>query len=267
MTLRSKPPSGWFETHGAVTRRGTDGVLQVDTQGIVAGLFRQHTSRTADPQLHTHAVITAKVQDPTGRWLSLDARFLMRQQRTIGWIYDAALRAELTTRLGVAWDTPDTGPIDLTCIPASVRDALSQRSGQVEAKLAELIGRWSTNTTGPTPTPAPSPPSNAKPPSAPVPGRVPGPVPHHCTGPGPGPPKQPGSTSTPSAPTASAALRCQRRRSDEDVIAEAIHRVSRRDGDLAAGRSRPPHRHPPPHRLGRNRGRQVEPHRPTQPRG
>ena len=86
----------WFETHGAVTRRGRDGVDQVDTQGVVAALFRQHTSRTVDPQLHTHAVIAAKVQDPTGRWLSLDARFLKGQQRTIGWIYDAALRAELT---------------------------------------------------------------------------------------------------------------------------------------------------------------------------
>ena len=70
-------------------------------------LFRQHTSRTVDPQLHTHAVIVAKVQDPTGRWLSLDARFLKYQQRTIGWVYDAALRAELTARLGVAWEPTD----------------------------------------------------------------------------------------------------------------------------------------------------------------
>jgi conjugative relaxase-like TrwC/TraI family protein len=53
---------GWLERHGAVTRRGRDGVDQVDTQGLVAALFRQHTSRTADPQLHTHAVVWAKVQ-------------------------------------------------------------------------------------------------------------------------------------------------------------------------------------------------------------
>ena len=55
---------GWFQTHGAVTRRGTDGVFQVDTQGVTAALFRQHTSRTVDPQLHTHAIISSKVQDP-----------------------------------------------------------------------------------------------------------------------------------------------------------------------------------------------------------
>ena len=75
---------GWFEAHGAVTRRGRDGVDQVDTRGVTAAVFRQHTSRTVDPQLHTHTVIAAKVQDPTGKWLSLDARFLKGQQPLAG---------------------------------------------------------------------------------------------------------------------------------------------------------------------------------------
>ena len=52
--------------------------------GVTAAVFRQHTSRTVDPQLHSHAIVAAKVQDPTGRWLSLDARFLKYQQRSIG---------------------------------------------------------------------------------------------------------------------------------------------------------------------------------------
>jgi hypothetical protein len=45
---------GWLETHGCVTRRGTDGVDQVDAGGLCVALFRQHTSRALDPQLHTH---------------------------------------------------------------------------------------------------------------------------------------------------------------------------------------------------------------------
>ncbi len=134
---------GWFEDHGALTRRGTNGIHQVDTQGVAAALFRQHTSRTMDPQLHTHAVVSSKVQDPTGTWLALDARFLEYQQRTIGWIYDAALRAELTTRLGVTWDPIDGGQADLACIPDTIRDLLSKRTVQVRAKLDELIERWS----------------------------------------------------------------------------------------------------------------------------
>ena len=89
-------------------------------------------------------MIAAKVQDPTGRWLSLDARFLKCQQRTIGWIYDAALRTELTSRLGVAWGPVAGGQADLTLrSPRACGTLFSQRTAQVEAKLAELIGRWS----------------------------------------------------------------------------------------------------------------------------
>lgn len=139
---------GWLERHGAVTRRGTDGVDQVDTQGLVAALFRQHTSRSVDPQLHTHALIWSKVQDPTGRWLSLDARFLKYQQRSIGWVYDAALRTELTARLGVAWDPVVEGQADIAGLGPELRGLFSQRSAQVEAKLAEYIRRWADENDG-----------------------------------------------------------------------------------------------------------------------
>lgn len=132
----------WFERHGAVTRRGRDGLYQVDTRGLVVALFRQHTSRSADPQLHTHAVIAAKVQDPTGKWLSLDARFLKRQQRSISWVYAAALRAELTGRLGVSWGPTSEGHAELAGVPEDARKLFSERTEQVEAKTAELVAAW-----------------------------------------------------------------------------------------------------------------------------
>ena len=132
----------WFEQHGAVTRRGRDGVDQVDTQGLVAALFRQHSSRGLDPQLHTHAVISAKVQDLTGKWLSLDARFLKQQQRSISWVYAAALRSEVTERLGVSWLPVVEGHSDIVGVPVGLLELFSKRSAQVETKLAELIGRW-----------------------------------------------------------------------------------------------------------------------------
>ena len=142
---------GWFESHGAVTRRGRDGVFQLDAGGLTVAVFRQHTSRTVDPQLHSHAVIAAKVQDPSGRWLSLDARFLKYQQRSIGAVYDAALRAELTSRLGASWVERTPGVFDLARVPDTVRDAFSKRTGQVDAKHSELIRRWSDEHDGRTP--------------------------------------------------------------------------------------------------------------------
>lgn len=61
---------GLFQHQGAVTRRGAKGIHQLDTRGLVVALFRQHTSRTVDPHLHTHGLVWAKVQDPQGRWFS-----------------------------------------------------------------------------------------------------------------------------------------------------------------------------------------------------
>ncbi len=135
---------GWLEEHGCVTRRGKDGVHQVDAQGLTVALFRQHTSRMLDPQLHTHAVIWSKVQDPTGAWLALDARFLLKQQYMMSWLYDAALRVELTRRLGLDWEplAAGQGQADLTVVPEELRELFSQRSVQVEAKLTELVRRW-----------------------------------------------------------------------------------------------------------------------------
>ena len=46
--------------------------------------FRQTTSRLDDPQLHTHLVVSAKVQTADGRWFALDARYLKRHQRAAG---------------------------------------------------------------------------------------------------------------------------------------------------------------------------------------
>jgi hypothetical protein len=75
----------------------------------------------------------------------------MYQQRTIGWVYDAALRAELTERLGLAWGDLAGGQAELTAIPERVRDLFSQRTVQVDAKRDELIERWRTEHDGASP--------------------------------------------------------------------------------------------------------------------
>ncbi|MBW3643350.1 MAG: AAA family ATPase, partial [Actinobacteria bacterium] len=119
------------------------------------GVFRQHTSRTADPQLHTHAVISSKVKDNTGMWLALDARWLKTQQRSLSWVYDAGLRSELAGRLGLAWEPmPEgSGQTDLVGMPEALSEVFSKRSRQVEATLGELIARWSDEHDGAEPGP------------------------------------------------------------------------------------------------------------------
>jgi conjugative relaxase-like TrwC/TraI family protein len=93
-----------LERFGSTTRiRRDGGRLHPDTQGLTMPVFRQTTSRADDPQIHTHAVISAKVQTADGRWMALDARYLKKHQRMLGGLYQSVLRNELTDRLGVEW--------------------------------------------------------------------------------------------------------------------------------------------------------------------
>ena len=101
-----------LERFGSTTRiRSNGGRLHPDTGGLTMATFRQTTSRADDPQIHTHAVISAKVQTPDGRWLALDARYLKRHQRMLGGLYQSVLRAELTApvRCRVAADRQRAG--------------------------------------------------------------------------------------------------------------------------------------------------------------
>ena len=90
----------WLETHAHTRFRVNGEIWTVDAQGIAAALFREHTSRAHDPQIHTHVVVPNRVLAPDGRWLALDARTLKCDQRTMSALYHAGLRAELTRRIG-----------------------------------------------------------------------------------------------------------------------------------------------------------------------
>jgi conjugative relaxase-like TrwC/TraI family protein len=74
-----------LQRYGATTRiRSNGGRLHPDTHGLTIAAFRQSTSRLDDPQIHTHVVISAKVQVADGCWFALDARTLKKHQRTLG---------------------------------------------------------------------------------------------------------------------------------------------------------------------------------------
>src|SRR5699024_3279 len=69
----------FIEREVAATRVGATGpdgaVAQVDVTGVVATAFDHYDSRAGDPHLHTHVVISNKVQTAQdGKWRSLDGR-------------------------------------------------------------------------------------------------------------------------------------------------------------------------------------------------
>jgi conjugative relaxase-like TrwC/TraI family protein len=131
---------GYLEDHAAFSREGKAGVRQVDTEGVLAAAFVHRASRAGDPQLHTHVLVSGRVRCVDGVWRALDSRALHRELKTAGMLYQAALRAELTARLGVEWTAVDRhGQAELIGVPAGLRDRFSQRAAAVEARAGELI--------------------------------------------------------------------------------------------------------------------------------
>jgi conjugative relaxase-like TrwC/TraI family protein len=129
-----------LERFGSTTRVRADGRrLHPDSQGLMVATFRQTTSRADDPQLHTHAVVSAKVQTVDGRWLALDARYLKRYQRMLGGLYQSVLRSELVHRLGVAWGPIVNGQAEIAGVPVELLETFSKRSSQVDVALAAKL--------------------------------------------------------------------------------------------------------------------------------
>lgn len=133
---------GWIESHAHTRLRRNGHVVCVDADGLVVGVFRQHTSRRLDPQLHTHAVIANRVKVPDGRWLALDARTIKIDQRSVSALYHAGLRSELTGRLGVEWRQPENGIAEIDRIPEEVLAEFSQRTRDVDRRAAEKLERF-----------------------------------------------------------------------------------------------------------------------------
>jgi conjugative relaxase-like TrwC/TraI family protein len=127
----------YLESDALFARRGRNGVDRVPVQGFVAAGFGHRTSRAGDPQLHTHVVAANIVADHSGRWSAPDSRSVYRHARAAGFVYQARLRHELTTRLGVTWTPVRAGTADLTGVPRTAIDAFSTRRTQITTALQQ----------------------------------------------------------------------------------------------------------------------------------
>ncbi|WP_285689993.1 MobF family relaxase [Actinoplanes sp. NBRC 103695] len=138
-----------LRAHGAFTRLGTNGIVQVDTDGLAATVFDHRMSREKDPQLHSHIIVSSKVRvvrDGSETWLALDSRAFY--QATIGAriAYERAVEHQLGRRLGVQFAARAGSPIrEIVGIASRAIQHYSKRRTAVET---ELDSRHSDPSTG-----------------------------------------------------------------------------------------------------------------------
>jgi conjugative relaxase-like TrwC/TraI family protein len=120
-----------------VARLGRRGADRQDGSGLgfLRCDFTHRCSREGDPQVHTHAILANILQAPDGRRAALDGGLAYQHAKAADGIYQAALRAELTNRLGVEWTQRDE-QWEIDGIPPGLCREWSRRRSQIEKALA-----------------------------------------------------------------------------------------------------------------------------------
>ncbi|WP_346035210.1 MobF family relaxase [Brevibacterium picturae] len=122
-----------LEERVASTRVGKGGISRMPITGVIAVAFDHYDSRASDPQLHTHLVVSNKVQGADGRWRTMDSRRLHKATVALSASYNAYLIDHTADLLGLTWEPVDrckdrnTG-WEITGIPSELIAEFSRRT-------------------------------------------------------------------------------------------------------------------------------------------
>ena len=142
----------FIEREVAATRVGAAGrngaVVQAKVSGVIATAFDHYDSRAGDPHLHTHVVISNKVQTVhDGKWRSLDGRPLHAATVALSELHEAVFADHLTRAFGVEWEARDMGrdrnpAWAITTVPEMLVAEFSSRSRQIDQEKNRLIAEY-----------------------------------------------------------------------------------------------------------------------------
>src|SRR5215207_8392467 len=86
--------------HGTTAAGRTSG-RWVDGHDFVVSLWRHHTSRDGDPQLHVHAAVLNRVLNADGVWRTLDSNAIAKARRAADSVAMRVAEADASERLGL----------------------------------------------------------------------------------------------------------------------------------------------------------------------
>jgi conjugative relaxase-like TrwC/TraI family protein len=129
----------WLEKNLAMTRQGQGGKERVKASGIAVANYTHETSRSHDPQLHTHSVILNAVERSSdGKIRALEPQKIFQYQKALDQVYKNELANRLQ-ELGYSVEMKDkNGNFEIKGIDQNIIDKFSERRDQVNEKMNEL---------------------------------------------------------------------------------------------------------------------------------
>lgn len=137
----------WVEDNVAFTRVGTNGIEQVKTQGLIASEFTHYDTRAGDPDLHSHVLVSNKVQALDGQWLALDSQEIFRNAQAMSARYDALLMEILRRELGLSftqsWRADEDIPVwEINGVPAQLNLVFSSRKEFARPIFDQMVNEY-----------------------------------------------------------------------------------------------------------------------------
>jgi conjugative relaxase-like TrwC/TraI family protein len=133
----------YIEENLCHTRSGRGGKVR-DIGKPVFAAFNHTTSRSLDPQLHTHVVLINSAERPDGTWGALDASdFLSKGKtkevlQTIAAIHANELRYQLETRIGLQTVSSEYNQtFHINGVPLELQIEMSKRGRVIESRIKE----------------------------------------------------------------------------------------------------------------------------------
>ncbi|MCH6470707.1 relaxase domain-containing protein [Sinomonas sp. 5-5] len=142
----------FLEREVAATRIGATGaegaVAQAAVKGVIATAFDHYDSRAGDPHLHTHVVISNKVQTAQdGKWRSLDGRPMHAATVALSELHEAVFADHMTRAFGLSWEQREMGrdrnpAWAISAVPEGLVGEFSTRSRHIEVEKDRLIEEY-----------------------------------------------------------------------------------------------------------------------------
>lgn len=123
----------YVEEHVAYTRRGQGGKVH-ERVGLVLAAFPHQTSRSRDPLIHTHVLVTNVGVREDGTTGSIVSKPFYKMKMLLGAMYRSEFARLLTADFGVTWEVHRTW-LEISGVPRAIINHFSKRRQQILAAL------------------------------------------------------------------------------------------------------------------------------------